>query len=180
MSGSVPLQTKQDDDPWDIMIGEVVSPFGLNGELKVVPYTDDPERYKLLKEVMLSVPGGPSQVVRVEGERFHQRLVLLKVKGVDSIDEAEAWRRAHVKIRRSQRLPLPEDRFYVDELVGMEIVTDKGASLGAVTQVLPSPANDVYVTPQAMIPAVKEFVLSVNRETRIILVRDVEGLRTGE
>jgi len=165
------------EDPWEVLIGDVVSPFGRHGELKVVPLTDDPQRFEALEEVFLAASDGSWAVKKIEGIRYHQNLVLLKVEGCDTIGDADLWRGAEVRIRRSQRRPLPEGHYYIYEIIGMEVMTDRGESLGAVNEVIPSPANDVYVTDQAMIPAVKEFVLKIDRQTRTIVVRDVEGLR---
>lgn len=155
----------------DIVIGEIVAPFGRRGEVKVVPMTDFPERF--LESKTLKVD---NRELKVEGVRLHKGMALVKFEGIDDISAAEDLRGGKILIGESDLAPLEEDEFYIHDIVGLEAVTTEGESLGRIREVLRSPANDVYVTDRAMIPAVKEFIVKIDIPGGKIVVRPVEGL----
>ena len=155
----------------DIVIGEIVSPFGRKGEVKVVTLTDFPERFLELETMRID-----ERVLKVEGVRFHKGMALIKFKGIDDISAAEDLRGMKILIGESELTPLEEDEYYVHDIIGLEAVTTEGESLGKVREVLRSPAHDVYVTDRAMIPAVKEFILNIDIPGGKLIVRPVEGL----
>lgn len=95
-------------------------------------------------------------------------------------NEAEELVGGSVYITEAQRAGLPDGEYYVDALLGISLVTDTGHDLGLLTDVLNSPANDVYVTDkEVLVPAVEAFIISVDLDARQILVRDMPGLREG-
>lgn len=155
----------------DIVIGEIVAPFGRKGEVKIVPQTDFPERFLELDK--MRVDDGEMDV---EGVRFHKGMALVKFEGIEDISAAEDLRGKKILISESELSPLEEDEYYIHDIVGMEALTTEGESLGRIREVLRSPANDVYVTDRAMIPAVKEYVVSIDIPGGKIVVRSVEGL----
>lgn len=163
-------------DQWSWTIGEVVAPFGRVGEVKVAIVSDFPERFLRLERACLRRSPDDARLFVVERARLHKGQALLKLAGVESIDDAELWRRALVQVMRSQAVALPSDAYYVGDLVGMEVVTSGGRSLGPLTAVLNYPAHDLLVIGDAMIPAVKEFVKSVDVQTRRIVVEPPAGL----
>ena len=165
-----------DEPKRDVVIGEIVAPFGIKGELKVVPHTDFPERFELLEEVFVAGGRSPDRLMPVQGVRYHKGLVLLKLAGIDDVDGAETLRGAKVVISDSELAPLEEDEYYVHDIIGLEAVTTEGESLGKITEVIRSPANDVYVTERAMIPAVREFVESIDLDAGRVTVRPIPGL----
>ena len=160
----------------DIVIGEIVAPFGNRGEVKVVPHTDFPERFGLLEEVFVAGDRVPGRLMRIEGLRYHKGLVLLKFPGINDIDGAETLRGAELRISESELVPLEEDEYYVHDIIGLEAVTTEGESLGRITEVIRSPAHDVYVTDRAMIPAVKEFIEGIDMEAGRVTIRPMKGL----
>lgn len=155
----------------DIVIGEIVAPFGRKGEVKVVPQTDFPERFLELET--MRVDHGE---LEVEGVRFHKGMALVKFEGVDDISAAEDLRGKKILIGESELSPLEKDEYYIHDIVGLEAVTTEGESLGKIKEVLRSPAHDVYVTDRAMIPAVKDFIVTIDIPGGKIVVRPVEGL----
>ena len=155
----------------DIVIGEIVSPFGRKGEVKVVPQTDFPERFLELERIEIA-----GRVLDVEGVRFHKGMALIKFEGIDDISAAEDLRGGKILISENELAPLEEDEYYIHDIIGLEAITTEGESLGRVKEVLRSPANDVYVTDRAMIPAVKEYVVSIDIPGGKVIVRPAEGL----
>src|SRR5947207_12138689 len=132
-------------DKWSRTVGEIVAPFGRIGEVKVRLETDFPDRFARLKQVCLRWPNGTFRLSEVESARLHKGQILLKLRGVDSIDEAERRRSARVQVRLDEASPLSADEFYIHDLLGCEVVTAGGRVLGPLTSVLRGPANDVYV-----------------------------------
>jgi 16S rRNA processing protein RimM len=167
-------------DEWNWTVGEVVAPFGRAGEMKVRLETDFPDRFARLKQVCLRPAKGEPRLFAVQKARLHKGQILLKVEGVESIDDAEQWRGARVQIRRDEAVPLPENSFYAADLVGMEVVTREGRVLGTLDKIWPYPAQDLFQVGEVLIPAVKEFILDVDVQSRRITVAPPEGLLPGE
>lgn len=171
----------ESDDPV-VLVGEISAPFGVRGEVKMRPLMDDPEALKDLPGVRLRFPGGSGreETRRINGVRLHKHDALLSFEGIETMDDAETLRGVKVFILRSQLPPLEEDAYYADDLVGLQVVTESGRDLGQIEQVHFYPANDVYETPVALIPAVEDIVVEVDLEAGRVLVRDIPGLRKDE
>ena len=146
------------------MIGRVVAPFGTRGEVRVRPETDFPERFAGLREVCLELPDGRAEMGRVVQARITPKGALVQFQGCDDRAQAEELRGAWVKIRPSMAIPLPAGSYYIHEIVGLRVFTEEGRDLGEVTEVICSPANDVYVVGEVMIPAVRESVREISVE----------------
>jgi len=164
-----------DSEKRDVVIGKIVAAFGLKGEVKVVPFTDFPERFKELGEVYVGSEAS-GRMRPIGSVRFHKGSVLIKFEGIDDITAAENLRDAEIRIRESDLMPLEEGSYYIHDLIGLDVLTTEGENLGKVTDVLTGPAQDVYVTERAMIPAVKEFVVSIDLQKKQIVVNPIEGL----
>lgn len=167
------------EEPWTLVVGQVVAPFGTRGAVRVRPETDFPGRFRCLEEVCLELPDGEERVYRVREARLTPKGVILLLAGCDDRNCAEALRRAWVKVRPSMAVPLPEGCYYVHQIIGLRAVTEDGRDLGEIVEVIRSSANDVYVTPSAMIPAVREFVREVDlRGGRIVVSLPAEYEQT--
>lgn len=147
-----------------VLIGEVIKPQGVQGEVKVYPMTDDPERYKRLKKVLLT-DGNNAECFQVQNVRVDPKgLVYLILQGITTREAAEKYRGWHVIIDRSQVAPL-KDRWYYFELEGLEVYEDD-VFLGVLTKVLATGSNDVYVVEkdkrEICIPALKSVVKKVD------------------
>lgn len=164
-----------------VLVGEITAPFGVRGELKMRPLLSRVEELpKISGGVHLRYPGGREETRRMTGARQHQEVALVTFERVPDRDAADLLRNVQVLVRREELPPLPEGEYYEQDLLGLQVVTDAGRDLGAIEQVHYYPANDVYETAEAMIPAVEEFVVEVNLAERRLVVRDVPGLRKDE
>jgi 16S rRNA processing protein RimM len=161
---------------WDWTIGEVVAPFGRRGEVKVKILTDFPERFAELKRVCLRPKTRGPALMEVQATRLHKGQALLKLTGVESIDDAETWRGSIVQVRRGDAVPLQDDSHYIDDIVGMEVWTVQGRLVGALSDVLHYPAQDLLVVGDALIPAVRPIVVEVDQARRRIVIDPPEGL----
>jgi 16S rRNA processing protein RimM len=160
----------------EVVVGRIVAPFGRKGEVKVRMETDFPERLQEKEFVWLKGQGRPARSVKVQGVRLHKGNALVKFEGVDDIDAAEQLRGEELRIMEADLKELPEGEFYVHQLLGLRVITESGEELGQVTEVIRSPANDVYVTERAMIPALKDVVKKIDIEAGEMVVRPIPGM----
>ncbi|MGC8861953.1 MAG: ribosome maturation factor RimM [Armatimonadota bacterium] len=163
-------------DGQDITIGRIVGPFGIRGEVRVLPTTDFLDRFDPGGEIVLSLPEG-RRACRIERSRQHKSGIILKLEGVDSRNHAEELRGVYIVIGESDLRELEEDRFYVFDIIGLKVVTEDGRDQGVVTEVLQGGANDVYVTSTGLcIPALKDVVARVDLRSGVMTIRAVPGL----
>jgi len=171
--------------PAMVTIGRVLGAHGVRGEIKILPLTDFPQRFLGMTRLEVYRPAGRLiATLTVKSLRFHEAkgLFLVETGEVVDRDGAEALKSAVVMVKASERVPLPEGSFWVEDVIGLRVVSaDKGEEIGKVEAVLPTGAHDVYSvrTPQGkvrMIPAVREVVLRILPEEGIMEVRPLEGL----
>lgn len=161
----------------DIVIGKVVAPHGIRGEVKVIVLTDFPDRFDVGSELRLVPENGESRKLVVEANRQYKGGLVLKLRGVETRDDSEAMHGAEFVIDESDLAQLPTGGFYVFDILGLKVVTDDGRELGEVTEVLQSGANDVYVTSTGLcIPALKDVIAKIDIDGGVIVVHPVPGL----
>jgi 16S rRNA processing protein RimM len=162
-----------------VTIGQIIRVRGLKGEMVVLPLTDDPGRYRELEEVTVAKEGGSGKFT-VESAREFKGRVLLRLKDVDSPEEARKLLGGFVEIDKSLLVKLPAGSYFVFDIVGLEVVTTEGRRMGKVKEVISLPGNDVYVVEnegmQYDIPAVKEIVKKVDLKEGRMIIRPPEGL----
>ena len=163
-----------------LIVGEIVGPFGVMGEVKLYPLTDYPERLRRYRRLVLALPDGSRHSVRVQRARAHKNIWLLKLRDINSVEQAEALRGAEVIVPPELAEPLPEGHFYLHDVIGLRAVTAAGEEIGTVTDVLRTPANDVYVVGEQLIPAVKEIVERIDPAEGVVVVRSLEVLAQDE
>ncbi|PHV71119.1 16S rRNA processing protein RimM [Sporanaerobium hydrogeniformans] len=161
-------------------IGKIVNTHGVKGELKVVPMTDEPQRFSLLKEVFIQ--RNTLEKYEIQGVRYHKNFVLLKLKGVEDMDAGEFFKNATLKIERKDSLPLKKDEYYISDLYDLEVYTEEGRYLGIISDIIYTGSNDVYVVKRPeqgkdlLLPAIKEVIKEVNLEVGKLTVKLLEGL----
>ncbi len=163
-----------------LVVGILVGPHGVRGEVKLRLETEFPERIPQLKELRLRHPDGVEETRRLRGSRPHKGMLLLRLEGVDDMDAAEALRGAVVLVPLEQAAPLPEGRFYEHQILGLRVVTPEGEELGRVTEVMAGASNDVYVCGRYLIPATKDAVLRLDPAEGVLVVRSREYLEGEE
>ena len=158
-----------------ILMGKIVNVVGLKGEVKVYSYTDRNERFEELESIWLE-----NKVYNIENVRYQNKVVILKLEGINDRNQAEAQRNKKVYIEETDLQELPEDTYYVSDLIGMEVVTESG-KLGTISDVIQNSAQDLYEVKteegkKVYIPVVKQFVIDVDMDSRIVKVELPEGL----
>jgi 16S rRNA processing protein RimM len=144
--------------------------------VKLYPLTDFPERLRRYRQLVLALPDGERREVRVQRARPHKNIWLLKLRDVHTPEAAEALRGAQALVPAHLAEPLPEGHFYLHDVIGLRAVTAAGEELGTVTDVLRSPANDIYVVGDLLIPAVKEIVERIDPTEGVLVIRSREAL----
>lgn len=161
-------------------IGIVTAPHGVKGELKVYPTTDDPKRFKRLREVILET-GKERLSLEIEEVKFLKQLVVLKFKGLDSRDEVERYRRASLLVARENAVKLGRDEYFRADLMGLTVRNEDGAEIGRLKDVMETGANDVYVIEltdgrELLLPAIRQCVLEVDVAAGFLRIHILEGL----
>lgn len=156
------------------MVGVVTGPHGLRGELKIHPMTDD---LGIFAEVESVLVGDLPDPIAIADSRIHRSSVLLLLEGIDTREKAEALRGASLKVSAAAVSPLEDREFFLYQIVGLDVTDESGASLGVVTDVIFTGANDVFVIESSerkqplLLPGVPEVILEVSPTERRMLVR---------
>lgn len=163
-----------------ISIGRIVGTHGYKGSVKVASLTDFPQRFKELKKVIVS--HGKKQIeMDVESSGQYKGMILMKIKGIESKEEAQLYHNALLCIPEEEIYPLPEGYYYHFQLVGLAVYDMEKGYLGVLKEVLETGANDVYVVKseqygEILIPALKQVVLEVDLNEKKMQVKLLDGL----
>lgn len=167
-----------------LQIGEIVNTHGIKGELKVIPLTDDPGRYEDLDWLYID-KNGSFEKIQINTVKYLKGFVILKLKGIESIEAAEALKGLFLLIDRQNAVKLPQDSFFICDLIGVEVYDNNGKLLGKLDNVLKTGSNDVFVIRnenggEILLPALKSVVREISIETGRMKVSIPEGLLEDE
>ena len=160
--------------------GTITQPFGIKGDTKVYPHTDDPAIFKKIKKVFME-KNGTYEEYEIESVRMALPLVILKFKGIDSPEDIRAYRQRDIYILREDASPLAEGEYYFADIIGLDVVDDTGINRGKITDILQTGANDVYeITAEDgssfLLPAIKDCIIKVDLDENKMLIHILEGL----
>ncbi len=161
-------------------IGQIVNTHGVKGMVKIVPYTDDIKRFDDLKELYV-IQKNKKTKYEIEKVQYHKNMVLVKLKGVDSINEAELLKQSSVQIDRKDAIKLEKDTYFIVDLIGLKVVSDNEENLGTLVDIYNTGSNDIYVVKdelgkQILLPAISEVIKEINMEKKLITVHLMKGL----
>lgn len=161
-------------------VGQIVNSYGIKGFFKVVPFTDDITRFDDLDSIYIE-KNKKLEKKEIEEVKYHKHLVLLKIKGIDDINDTEQYKNCILKIDRADAVELPEDTYFITDLIGINVYTEENEFLGSITDIFPTGSNDVYVVKdemgkQVLLPAIGEVIKQVNVEEKKVIVRLIPGL----
>ncbi|MDF2951579.1 MAG: rRNA processing protein RimM [Anaerocolumna sp.] len=125
-----------------LRVGVITTSHGIKGEVKVFPTTDDVNRFKKLKQVILDT-GKEHIELEIEGVKFFKQLVILKFKGIDNINEIEKYKGKDLLVSRENAVKLNKDEYFIFDIIGLKVITDTQEELGELVEVLATGANDV-------------------------------------
>ncbi len=163
-----------------LQVGVISSTHGVRGEVKVFPTTDDVKRFKRLKEVIMDT-GKEELTLEIEGVKFFKQFVILKFKGIDNINDIEKYKGKSLYVTRANAVRLRKDEYFIADLQGIAVVDEEGNEIGTLRDVMETGANDVYIVDmkdgrELLLPAIKECILQVNIEERMMQVHIMDGL----
>ena len=179
-SGKARKTEKRQQGMEKIKIGKIVNAVALRGEVKVYHYSDYKERFEEIDNILLEHKGKYEEY-SIEGTRYQNEMVILKLKGVSDRNAAEALKERDVYITEADLRELPEDTFYVRDLIGCIVLNaETGGKIGEITDVLQNSAQDIYKIKlpngkEALIPVVSEFVKEVDIEKKIVKIKLIPG-----
>lgn len=161
-------------------IGQIVNTFGIKGFVKIVPFTDDLERFEELESVFV-VKQKQLIEMQIEEVKYHKNLVLVKFKGIEDINMAEKYKGCYIKIKRENARKLPKDTYFIADLIGIDVYDENGNLLGKVDDIFNNKSHDVYVIKddlgkQILLPSTKEVIKDVDVENNKIVVHLIDGL----
>lgn len=161
-------------------IGQIVNTRGLKGEVKVNSYSEDPERFEKIKTIIIKQKEKEEEY-EIQKVTYNKNQVILKLKNVDTIEEAENLRNSIILIDREDLGELPEDVYYIADLIGLDVYTDKNEYLGKVDDIFNTKSNDVYVVKDdlgksKLLPGIPEVIKEISLEDGKIIVHLIEGL----
>lgn len=161
-------------------VGVISATHGVRGEVKVYPTTDDMRRFKRLREVILDT-GKQDLILEIESVKFFKQMVILKFKGIDTLDDAAKYCKKSLYVPREHAVPLRKDEYYIADLMGLQVLNEKDEPIGVLREVLETGANDVYIIDmtdgrELLLPAIKQCILDVNVAEGYIKIHILEGL----
>ncbi len=167
-----------------IKIGKIVNTQGLRGELKIYPLTDYIERFEEIDYVYLE--GEQNIKLIIEAIRFKKNLIIVKFRDLNNIDAVEKYKDKSIFIDEKQLRELPDDSYYIFDLIGIEVYDENNNYIGILKDVIQNAAQDTYViennndeqAKNFMIPAVREFIKNIDIENKKMIVKLIEGMIT--
>ena len=161
-------------------IGQIVNTFGIKGMVKIKPFTDDINRFDRLKKIYISNKNEKKEY-QIQEVKYHKNMVLMKLEGVDTPEQADLLRQSYLLVDRADEEPLEEGVYYIVDLLGLEVYTDDNKLLGKVDDIFNTGSNDIYVVKdemgkQILLPGIPEVLKNVDLEKGRITVHLIPGL----
>ena len=160
-----------------IRVGKILNTHGIKGDLKVLPLTNEPSRFEKLKTIFIDNENNKVEITKVW---YNKGFVMLKLEGYNDINEVIKFKNCYILIDEKDALKLPENSFFISQIIGLRVFCSDGNELGEIVEVLQPGANDVYVVrgnnKEYLIPAVKEFVKEINLDNNKMIIEPIEGL----
>ena len=160
-------------------IGQIVNTSGLKGVIKVKPFTDDITKFNTLKTIYIQIKDNLKEF-EIEKVYFNKNMVFLKLKGIDTVEQAENYRNYYLKIERKEET-LEENSYYIVDIEGCDVFTEEQRFLGRVIEVFSTGSNDVYVVKdetgkELYLPGIPDCIKKIDLENSKILVNLIKGL----
>ena len=149
-------------------LGKIVNTVGLKGEIRVWPYID---YFDKVKKVYIN-----GKEHEIERTRNHKNVVIIKLKDINTIDEAESLKDMMIEMERKDAPSLPEGIYYINDLIGFEVYSDDGKFLGTLDDIFNTGANDIYQVGDILLPAIKDVIKQIDTDNQKIIIHLIDGL----
>lgn len=155
-----------------IVIGKIVAPHGVRGDIRILPLTETPELFLELEYLCLD----NGAKLTITNSRFQKNMVLVTTEEIKNMDEAEKLRNQKVLVMKEDLPPLPQGRFYVSDLKGFVCLDEAGKQIGVFKDTMPTGSTDVFVIQgmdgkEILVPAIKDNILEIDTQGKRMLVR---------
>jgi len=165
-----------------LIIGKFIKPFGIKGELKLLPITDNPDRFKQL-DFAFTKKKSSFEKIEIESARNCEKYVLLKIKDINSRDDAELLRGELLYINRENAIKIDKDSYYYYDLLGCKVIALDGELIGELIDIRNTGDYDIYLIrsnkdekKEYMIPAVSDIVKNIDINAKEIKIKVLNGL----
>ncbi len=161
-------------------IGQIVNTNGLKGLLKIKPLTDNITRFEALETVYIQKSGGLIEK-KIEEVKYLKNMVLLKLEGINDINEAEKYKNMYLKIKREDAEPMPENSYLIVDMLKCDVYTEENELIGKMVDIFSTGSNDVYVVKNSegkeiLLPAIKDVIKKVDILNKKIIINLMDGL----
>jgi 16S rRNA processing protein RimM len=172
------LSDSREKEP--VLLGKVVATHGIKGQLRIIPYSGEPETILALRTIMLKGPAGGMETFAVAAAAVHGKKILVALEEFDSINQVLHLVGRELYATHEQLPELAPGEYYWCDLLGLKVMTERGEPLGVLADIIATGSNDVYVVKDGkheyLIPALEDVVLEINLVARIMTVSPPEGL----
>lgn len=162
-----------------ISIGQITNIYGIKGELKVYPLTDNISRFDDLDDIYIE-ENNKLIKYKVQYIKYLKNMVILKLKGIENIESAVTFKNKYIKVHRKDAVKIPDNSYFICDIIDAEVFTTEGLYLGKVQDVIQTGSNDVFIIKkqdsEILIPALKSIIKEVNIINSRIIVDLPEGL----
>lgn len=163
-----------------LRVGVITSTHGIRGEVKVFPTTDDPKRFKKLKKCIVECKR-ETYNLEVESVKFFKQYAIIKFKDYNKIEDVEKFIKKDLLVDRENAVKCAPGEYFICDLIGQTVVTDDGMTIGKITDVIETGANNVYeVTDDngkiVLIPVIEQCIIGHDLENKITTVHLLKGL----
>lgn len=163
-----------------IAYGKILKPHGLKGEIKVLPYSAEPENFKQVQYIYTKSDSNGPRRYKVSAKRFQKHFIIARLQNVNSIEDAEALRNKEIHVDRNELPSNQEDEYYWFELIGLNVYNENECLIGQVDSLIDNTAQPVLViknnSEEYMVPFIDRFVKEVNLDNSKIVVESIADL----
>ena len=161
-------------------IGQIVNTFGIKGMVKVKPFTDNIERFSNLEKIYIKNKSGQTEYKNQE-VKYHKNMVLIKFEGIENPEQADLLRNSYLIVDRETEEPLEPGRYYIVDMIGLDVFTDENEYLGKLEDIYNTGSNDIYVVKnelgkQVLLPAIEDVIKNIDMDNKKVIVHLIPGL----
>lgn len=161
-------------------IGQIVNTFGIKGMVKVKPFTDNIERFSNLEKIYIKNKSGQTEY-KIQEVKYHKNMVLVKFEGIENPEQADLLRNSYLIVDRETEEPLEPGRYYIVDMIGLDVFTDDNECLGKLEDIYNTGSNDIYVVKnelgkQVLLPAIEDVIKNIDMDNKKVIVHLIPGL----
>lgn len=161
-------------------IGQIVNTFGIKGMVKVKPFTDNIERFNNLEKIYIKNKSGQTEY-KIQEIKYHKNMVLIKFEDIENPEQADLLRNSYLIVDRETEEPLEPGRYYIVDMIGLDVFTDDNEYLGKLEDIYNTGSNDIYVVKnelgkQVLLPAIEDVIKNIDMDNKKVIVHLIPGL----